>query len=251
MGNELEGFRNSFNEGRTAPNPPGTGKKPPKGGCCCGEFDSTTESRGVLPRIFQKFIRTISPDEVHRVSKKSLHPVVRNLVENILSLEDTYNNYITTTGNILNVSFSSIQQQGNDLSTKVQIEIDEKKVFSGQLTIFGAFVMGKVTFSSTITCFFELIYLQLLEIAVRDLNELRLYIGIMEVTGTVSHQKVIKNVIKSTCSTMVANMRNKNEFTPVFDAASMYGTFPSTDFCYFYGIGSELIDTQPKRENDI
>jgi len=234
MGMYNFGDSQPYMEGRRQPLPP------PKEPGCCKVVQSS-------PRILRPLVRRLVRVKTVVVSEQSLHPEVNRLATSLLGLEETRSEYRTQVGIVLRVSFLGPERRGDDLETNLRVSIDEREVFAGRLRVLGAYARGKVTFAHTVVGAVEMLYLHLLEMAVRNESSGALRLGVLHIDGSISNPGVIQEAV--TRILRQNQQQQDDQCVPGggFDPIPAYGLFPAAGFGYFYGFQGRLVDPSPDK----
>jgi len=228
MGAYNYGDSQPYLEGRRRPIP-----EPDEG--CCKVVQSS-------PRILRPLVRRLVRVKTIVVSEESLHPEVNRLATSLLRLEETKSEYRTQPGIVLRLFFTGSQRRADDLETDLRVSIDDREVFAGHLRVHGAYARGKVTFAHTVVGAVEMLYLHLLEMAVRNETSGALRLGVLHIDGSISNPGIIQDAVTRI---LAQNLQQQNDQCvpgPGFDAVPAYGLFPAAGFGYFHGFQGRLVD---------
>lgn len=222
----MEGFRRPIPE--------------PGGPCKCVAVQAS-------PRFLRPLVRRLFPDRMITVSEQSLHPEVNRLATSLLGLQETRSEYRTRVGIVLRVSFLGPERRGDDLEANLRVSIDEHEAFTGRLRVLGAFARGKVTFAHTVVGAVEMLYLHLLEMAVRKETTGALRLGVLHIDGTISNPGTIQDAVTRILRQQVQQQQDQCVPGGGFDPIPAYGLFPAAGFGYFYGFDGTLSEAPPEK----
>jgi len=222
-------------EGRRRPIPPVDDKGP------CGRCVALRAS----PRFLRPLVSRLLPDRTITVTEQSLHPEVNRIATSLLGLQDTASEYRTKVGIVLRISFAGVERQGDDLQSKLNVSIDNREVFAGRLRVLAAYSRGKVTFAHTVVGAVDVLYLHLLEMAVRKEPTGALRLGVLDIEGAMSNADFVQDAVTKIFMQQQQDPGDPGggECTPSVDPIPYYGLFPSAGFGYFFGYDGKLVDT--------
>ena len=215
---------------------------PPDEDCGCRTLQ-------VSPRFLRPLVRSLFPVKTITVSEQSLHPEVNRLATSILGLQETRSEYRTRVGIVLRISFAGVERKGDDLQCKLNVSIDNRDVFAGRLRVLGAYARGKVTFAHTIVGAVDMLYLHLLEMAVRKESTGALRLGVLDIDGAMSNPDFVQDAVTRIFMQQQQDPGDPGggQCTPGVDPVPYYGLFPSAGFGYFFGFQGKLVDTPPEK----
>jgi hypothetical protein len=234
MGAYNYGDPNPYIEGQRRPIPP-SGPT-----CDCSVVQ-------LSPRFLRPLVRRLVRVKTIFVSEQSLHPEVNRLATSLLRLEETKSEYRTQVGIVLRVSFTGLQRRADDLESDLRVSIDNGEVFAGRLRVLGAYARGKVTFAHTVVGAVEMLYLHLLEMAVRNESSGALRLGVLHIDGSISNPGVIQDAVTRILKQNQQQQDDQCIQGPGFDAGPAYGLFPAAGFGYFSGFQGKLVDPPPEK----
>ena len=222
-------------EGRRRPIPPVDDKGP------CDRCDALRAS----PRFLRPLVKRLLPDRTITVTEQSLHPEVNRIATSLLGLQDTASEYRTKAGIALRIAFAGVERRGDDLQSKLNVSIDNREVFAGRLRVLSAYSRGKVTFAHTVVGAVDVLYLHLLEMAVRKESTGALRLGVLDIEGTMSNPDFVQDTVTKIFLQQQQDPGDTGggECTPSVDPIPYYGLFPSAGFGYFFGYDGKLVDT--------
>jgi hypothetical protein len=209
--------------------------------------DCGCKSVQASPRFLRPLVRRLLPIKNITVSEKSLHPEVNRLATSLLGLQDTASEYRTRVGIVLRISFAGVERRGDDLQSKLNVSIDNREVFAGRLRVLGAYARGKVTFAHTVVGAVDMLYLHLLEMAVRKESTGALRLGVLDIEGAISNPDLVQDTVTRIFLQQQQDQDPGGECTPSVDPIPYYGLFPSAGFGYFFGYRGKLEDTPPAK----
>jgi hypothetical protein len=234
MGAYNYGDLEPYLEGRRRPIPP------PDDDCHCVAVQAS-------PRFLRPLVRRLLPDKNITVSEQSLHPEIDRLATSLLGLQETRSEYRTQVGIVLRVSFAGLERRGDDLEAGLRVSIDGGEVFAGRLTVLGAYARGKVTFAHTVVGAVEMLYLHLLEMAVRKETSGALRLGVLHIEGAISNPGAIQDAVTRILRQQLQQQQDQCFPGPGFDSVPAYGLFPAAGFGHFYGFLGTLVDSPPEK----
>jgi hypothetical protein len=236
MGAYKFGDSQQFMEGRRQPLPP-----PDDDGCC--------KSVQAAPAFLRPLVRRLVPIKTITVSEQSLHPEVNRIATSLLGLQDTASEYRTRIGIVLRISFAGVERKGDDLQSKLNVSMDNREVFSGRVRVLGAYARGKVTFAHTVVGAVDVLYLHLLEMAVRKEPTGALRLGVVDIEGAMSNPDFVQDTVTKIFLQQQQDPGGPGggECTPSLDPIPYFGLFPSAGFGYFFGYRGKLEDTLPEK----
>jgi hypothetical protein len=234
MGAYQYGDVNSFDGGFRRPIPPIDDD-----GCC--------KVVQISPRILRPLVRRLVRVKTIVVTEQSLHPEVNRVSTALLRLEETKSEYRTQVGIVLRVSFAGLERRGDDLEAGLRVSIDDREVFAGRLRVLGAYARGKVTFAHTVVGAVEMLYLHLLEMAVRNESSGALRLGVLHIDGSISNPGVIQDAVTRILKQNQQQQDDQCSPGGGFDPIPAYGLFPAAGFGYFYGFQGRLVDPSPEK----
>jgi hypothetical protein len=201
------------------------------------------------PIFLRPLVRRLFPDKTITVSEQSLHPEVNRLATSLLGLQETRSEYRTRAGFVLRISFAGVERKGDDLQSKLNVSIDNREVFAGRLRVLGAYARGKVTFAHTIVGAVDMLYLHLLEMAVRKESTGALRLGVLDIDGAMSNPDFVQDAVTRIFMQQQQDPGDPGggQCTPGVDPVPYYGLFPSAGFGYFFGFQGKLEDTPPEK----
>ncbi len=215
---------------------------PPDNDCHCVAVQAS-------PRFLRPLVGRLFPDKTITVSEQSLHPEVHRLATSLLGLQDTRSEYRTRVGIVLRISFAGVERKGDDLQSKLNVSIDNRDVFAGRLRVLGAYARGKVTFAHTVVGAVDMLYLHLLEMAVRKESTGALRLGVLDIDGAMSNPDFVQDAVTRIFMQQQQDPGGPGggQCTPGVDPVPYYGLFPSAGFGYFFGFQGKLEDTPPEK----
>ena len=169
-------------EGRRRPIPE-PGRK-----CKCVALQAT-------PSFLRPLMGRLLPDQAITITEESLHPEVSRIATSLLGLQDTTSEYRTRVGIVLRISFAGVERKGDDLQSKLNVSIDNREVFAGRLRVLAAYARGKVTFAHTVVGAVDILYLHLLETAVRRESTVALRLGVLDIEGALSNPDFVQDSV--------------------------------------------------------
>ena len=237
MGIYNYGNTQEFMEGKRRPIPEPDGKT-----CKCVAVQAS-------PGFLRPLVHRLLPDKTITVSEQSLHPEVNRLATSLLWLQETRSEYRTKVGLVLRVSFTGVERRGDDLESKLNVSIDNRDVFGGRLRVLGAYARGRVTFAHTVVGAVDVLYLHLLEMAIRKESTGALRLGVVHIEGAISNPDTVQDAVTRILRKQLQDQQDQpgGECTPAFDPIPYYGLFPTAGFGYFYGADGKLVDTPPEK----
>ncbi|MHB8730620.1 MAG: hypothetical protein ACYDAB_02385 [bacterium] len=195
--------------------------------CCLGVLIDM-----LMPPIVDAVLRAVAPSGFTRsVSFDDVSDDLSTMTNALSSLQPVVVDYVTRAGNRMGVAFSEVKREDQNLHCGMAIRMEGEDVFAGSLTVLDAFLRGKVAFANSVCGALELLFNHLRQQARRriDRQPLRIIIGVIEITGTVSKHDLIER-------TLMSNIRRKGRrLAPGFDGQPMFGVFPENGFAHFYG----------------
>jgi len=197
------------------------------------------------PSFLRPLVRRLLPDTTITVTEQSLHPEVHRISTSLLGLQDTTSEYRTRVGIVLRISFTGVERRGDDLQSKLNVAIDNREVFAGRLRVLSAYARGKVTFAHTVVGAVDMLYLHLLEMAVRKESTGALRLGVVDIEGAMSNPDFVQDTVTKIFMQQQQDPGDPGggQCTPGADPIPYYGLFPSAGFGYFFGYGGKLVDT--------
>jgi len=201
------------------------------------------------PAILRPLVRRLMPARTVTVTEESLHPSVSRLANSLLSLQETTNEYRTRAGIVLRIAFGGVERRADDLHARLNVAIDGREVFAGRLRVLGAYARGKVTFAHTVVGAVEMLYLHMLELAVRKESGGAMRVGVVDIDGAMSNPEVVRDAVTRILQKQAQDQQQDpgGECTPAFDPVPQYGLFPTAGFGYFYGADGKLVEAQPDK----
>lgn len=237
MGAYKFGDSQQFMEGRRQPLPP------PDDESCCKRVQAA-------PAFLRPLLRRLVPIKTITVTEESLHPEVNRIATSLLGLQDTTSEYRTGVGIVLRISFGGVERKGDDLQSKLNVSMDNREVFAGRLRVLAAYTRGKVTFAHTVVGAVDMLYLHLLEMAVRKESAGALRLGVLDIEGTLSNPDLVQDTVTKIAlkpQDQGPGGPGGGECTPSVDPIPYYGLFPSAGFGYFFGMRGKIQDTLPEK----
>jgi len=215
---------------------------PPDKDCHCVALQAS-------PRFLRPLVRSLIPQKTITVSEQSLHPEVHRIATSLLGLQDTRSEYRTRVGIVLRISFAGGERKGDDLQSKLNVSIDNRDVFAGRLRVLGAYARGKVTFAHTVVGAVDMLYLHLLEMAVRKESTGALRLGVLDIDGAMSNPDFVQDAVTRIFMQQQQDPGDPGggQCTPGVDPVPYFGLFPSAGFGYFFGFQGKLEDTPPEK----
>jgi hypothetical protein len=230
-------------------NPPvmGGGKRQPlkPGGTCdCGVIY-------LAPRFLRPLVhRIVSPAKVPTVTEKDLHPNVDRVVSALLNLQEATADSAARNGKAVRIAFAKPARTGDDFGVDLTIRVGDENVFTGHLVARDVWKRGKISFAHAVIGAIELLYLHLLENAPRNLPQVDMRLGILEISGRASGLGTVNDLIQQEIAAAMAQQQNEPGGTcqpGPFDPLAIYGAFPSSGFGYFHGIRAEMVEQRFER----
>jgi len=223
-------------DGRRRPIPP------PDEDCGCRSLQAS-------PRFLRPLVRRLVPIKTITVTEESLHPEVHRIATSLLGLQDTTSEYRTRVGIVLRISFAGVERKGDDLQAKLSVAMDNREVFAGRVRMLGAYARGKVTFAHTVVGAVDVLYLHLLEMAVRKEPTGALRLGVVDIEGAMSNPDFVQDTVTKIFMQQQQDPGGPGggECTPSVDPIPYFGLFPSAGFGYFFGMRGKLQDTPPEK----
>ena len=235
MGIYNYGNTQEFLEGKRRPIPEPSDDE----GCC--------KSKQAAPRFLRPLVLRLLPTKTITVTEKSLHPEINRIATSLLGLQDTASEYRTRVGIVLRISFSGVERRGDDLQSKLSVSMDNREVFAGRLRVLAAYARGKVTFAHTVVGAVDMLYLHLLEMAVRKESTGALRLGVLDIEGAISNPDIVQDTITRIFLQQQQDQPPGGECSPSIDPVPYYGLFPSAGFGYFFGYRGKLEETLPEK----
>jgi hypothetical protein len=200
------------------------------------------------PSFLRPLVRRLLPDTTITVTEESLHPEVNRIATSLLGLQDTTSEYRTRPGFVLRISFAGVERTGEDLQSKLNVSIDNREVFAGRLRVLAAYTRGKVTFAHTVVGAVDVLYLHLLEMAVRKESTAALRLGVLDIEGAMSNPDFVQDTVTKIFMQQQQDPGGPGggQCTPGVDPVPYFGLFPSAGFGFFFGEGAKLVDTPQK-----
>ena len=210
--------------------------------------DCGCKSVQAAPAFLRPLVRRLIPIRAITVTEQSLHPEVNRIATSLLEIQDTTSEYRTRVGIVLRISFSGLERKGDDLQSKLNVSMDNREVFAGRVRMLGAYSRGKVTFAHTVVGTVDVLFLHLLEMAVRKEPAGALRLGVVDIEGAMSNPDFVQETV-----TKIFRQQQQDqdpgggECNPSVDPIPFFGLFPSAGFGYFFGARGKLQDTPPEK----
>jgi hypothetical protein len=206
----------------------------------------------IAPRMLRPLVkRLLIPTRAPTVTEKDLHPNVDRVVSALLNLQEATADSTARNGKGVRIAFAKPARTGDDFGVDLAIHVGDANVFTGHLAARDVWRRGKISFAHAVIGAIELLYLHLLEIAPRNVTEVDMRMGILELSGRASDLATINDLIQQEIAMAMQQQQNDpggGTCEPgAFDPLALYGAFPSSGFGYFHGIRAAMVEQRLDR----
>lgn len=181
------------------------------------------------------------------MSEKTLHKSVMATADAIWQLHDHRSDHVGRCANRFATDYRELRMEGTDVIANLSLAIDGTVFFAGSIRGYDVYSRGKVTLALGLVAATEILYLQLIELAMRNKRDVRLTLGVFEIDGNITDVDTVMGVIRS------LHMQGQGQGpgqrpegdcgpAPGMDGEVLFGAFPGAGFRHFYGDAYKLVE---------